>query len=170
MVDNEHSVQLKKEGVKIIVEFLDQLFANRRITSEYCWELMKGAKCNIDWKYFEKHLTKEQAASFRAISRISYYMPQEPFYELVDGYNWDTVGRAVHNENDLIEYSKCVASSVATLCIFVFCYKSSRWPDQMGAKCRSMIENARKMGVVGHIFVFLFGEIGFYVIITTTCL
>lgn len=148
MVDNEHDVELKKERVRTILKFLDQLFANRRITSDYCWEVTTSSDVTIDWKYFEKQLTNEQIASFRAIARIAYYMPQEPFYELVEGYKWDIDGRAVLNENDLIEYSKYVASSVATLCSFVFCHKSYQWPDRMGPKCKSMLENARKMGMV----------------------
>lgn len=148
MVDNEHSIQQKKRQVQTITAFLDQLFANRNITSEYCWKSFDHATPNIDWDYFEQHLSNEQMASFRAIARISYYLPQEPFYELIDGYNWDIEGKAVYTEDDLIEYSKYVASSVATLCTFVFCYKSNRWPDKMNTKCRSMIENARKMGLV----------------------
>lgn len=148
MIDNE-STETKKQRVSIIVEFLNQLFANRRITSDYCWELVNKSAA-IDWKYFEKELTNEQLRSFRAISRIAYYMPQEPFYELVEGYKWDIEERAVLNENDLIEYSKYVASSVATLCTFVFCHKSNQWPDNMGSKCHTMLENARKMGLVSY--------------------
>lgn len=148
MVDTEYSIQQKKRQVQTISAFLNQLFANRRITSEYCWEMIDDATQNINWNYFKQHLTNEQMASFRAIARISYYLPQEPFYELIDGYNWDIEGKAVYTEDDLIEYSEYVASSVATLCTFVFCYKSNRWPDKMGVKCRSMIESARKMGLV----------------------
>ncbi|XP_031621320.1 bifunctional lycopene cyclase/phytoene synthase-like [Contarinia nasturtii] len=143
MVDNEHSIELKKERIRVIVEFLDQLFSNRTIKSEYCWE-RNGSSPKIDWKYFEETLTKEQLSSFRAIARISYYMPSEPFYELVEGYKWDIDGRPVLHENDLIEYSKYVASSVATLCTFVFCHKGYKWPDTIGP----MLENARKMGLV----------------------
>lgn len=149
MVDNELSVGLKKERVKVILEFLDQMFSNRKITSEYCWEITSSDP-KIDWKYFEKQLTKEQLSSFRAINRIAHYMPQEPFYELVEGYKWDIDGRGVRDEDDLIEYSKYVASSVAVLCSFVFCHKSCHWPDEMGPKSRAMLENARKMGLVSY--------------------
>lgn len=148
MVDNGQSIQQKKRQVQTIRAFLDQLFAHRSITTEYSWVNIRDVTPNIDWNYFQQHLTNEQMASFRAIARISYYLPQEPFYELIDGYNWDIEGRAVYSEDDLIEYSKYVASSVATLCTFVFCYKSNQWPDKMDTKCRSMIENARKMGLV----------------------
>lgn len=147
MIDNEQSIELKKERHRTILDFLNQLFSNRKIKSDYCWET-DGSEPKIDWKYFEMHLTKEQLSSFRAIARISYYMPQEPFYELIDGYKWDIDGRAVLNENDLIEYSKYVASSVATLCTFVFCHKSYKWPDNMGPKSRAMLDSARKMGLV----------------------
>lgn len=153
MVDNELSVELKKVRVKVISEFLDQMFANRTISAEYCWDT-NGSEPTIDWQYFEQQLTKEQLCSFRAISRIVHYLPQEPFYELVEGYKWDIDGRAVLNEMDLIEYSKYVASSVATLCVFVFCHKSCYWPDEMGPKSRTMLENARKMGLVSFVFFF----------------
>lgn len=149
MVDNEHSIESKKQRMHVIYTFLDQMFSNRKITSEYCWQVIHGApQPIIDWPYFERVLSHEQLCAFRSIARIAYYMPQEPFYELMEGYEWDIAGRYVQNEKDLIEYSKYVASSVATLCTFVFCHKSYKWPDRMGPKCRSMLENARKMGLV----------------------
>lgn len=151
MVDNEQSAELKKQRVHVIVKFLDQLFSNRKITFDYCWETTSSVP-KIDWAYFRQQLSEEQMCSFRAISRIAYYMPQEPFYELVEGYKWDIESRTVTNDDDLIEYSKYVASSVATLCTFVFCHKSYKWPDKMGPKCRAMLENARKMGLVRKLY------------------
>lgn len=151
MVDNEHSTELKKDRLNIILEFLNQLFANRRNVSDYSWQETNNCEPSIDWIYFEKLLTEKQLCTFRGIARISYYMPQEPFYELVKGYKWDIDGRAILHENDLIEYSKCVASSVATLCTFIFCHKCQQWPDNMGPKSSLMLENARKMGLVSYI-------------------
>lgn len=149
MIDNENSIELKKNRLNVIIEFLDQLFENRIPTKNYNWTLRDESNpSSIRWKYFEENLSSEQLSSFRSISRIAYYLPQEPFYELVDGYKWDIDGRLVNTENDLLEYSKCVASSVATLCTFIFCHKSYRWPDNFGPKCQTMLENARKMGLV----------------------
>lgn len=148
MVDNKQSVELKKNRLNVITEFFHQLFANRENVSAYTWKSRNNCKPSIDWKYFERQLTQKQLCAFRGIARISGYMPQEPFYELVNGYKWDIDGRAVLHENDLIEYSEYVASSVATLCTFIFCHKCSQWPDEMGPKCRLMLENARKMGLV----------------------
>lgn len=148
MVDNEISVEQKRHQVEIITKFLDQLFSGRRVTGLYKWESdHKISKSPIDWEYFENNLDEKQLASFRSIARISYYLPQEPFYELVQGYIWDIDQRTVRNEDDLLEYSKYVASSVATLCTFVFCHKTYQWPDNFGPKCKSMLENARKMGL-----------------------
>ncbi len=148
MIDTEHSTELKKRRLDVITQFLNQLFANRKTSSGYTWQLTNNCEPSIDWKYFEKHLTGKQLCAFRGIARISFYMPQEPFYELVDGYKWDIDGRAISHEDDLIEYSKYVASSVATLCTFIYCHKCCQWPDEMGPKSRSMLENARKMGLV----------------------
>ncbi|KAJ6635851.1 Bifunctional lycopene cyclase/phytoene synthase [Pseudolycoriella hygida] len=148
MVDNEHSMELKTHRLKVIEEFLDQLFANRVNVYNYTWKVTSNSEPSIDWNYFRKQLTDKQLRSFRGIARISFYLPQEPFYELVKGYKWDIDGRMTHSENDLIEYSKYVASSVATLCTFLFCHKCREWPDQMGPKSISMLENARKMGLV----------------------
>lgn len=148
MVDNQQCVALKKERLNIILEFLKQLFANRYNVSDYSWQVTNNFEPPIDWKYFENQLTEKQLCAFRGMARISYYMPQEPFYELVKGYKWDIDGRPILHENDLIEYSECVASSVATLCTFVFCHKFHQWPDNMGPKSRLMLNNARKMGLV----------------------
>lgn len=149
MVDNEISVEQKRHQVEIITKFLDQLFSNRRVTDVYMWECDQLVNYpTVDWKYFKNHLDEKQLASFRSIARIVYYLPQEPFYELVQGYIWDIEQRTVRNEDDLLEYSKYVASSVATLCTFVFCHKTYQWPDSFGPKCKSMLENARKMGMV----------------------
>lgn len=149
MVDIEQSVELKKDRLNVITQFLNQLFSNRVNVSGYTWQsTTNNCEPSIDWKYFEKQLTEKQLCAFRGIARISCYMPQEPFYELISGYKWDIDGRAIRNENDLIEYSMYVASSVATLCTFIYCHKCSQWPDEMGPKSKSMLENARKMGLV----------------------
>lgn len=149
IIDEEHDVQSKRQQrMHVICTFLDQLFSNRRITSEYCWEMIVPQP-KIDWPYFEGELTNEQLCVFRALSRIAYYLPQEPFYELMHGYAWDIAKSIVRNESDLIEYSKYVTSSGGTLCTFVLCQKSYQWPDRMGPKCRFMFENIQKLGVVG---------------------
>lgn len=149
MVDNETETVQKQEQVHIIKKFLNQLFANRKIIGLYKWEMITSDS-QIDWEYFENRLNGKQLSTFRAIARISYYLPQEPFYELLDGFVWDINNRIVENENDLMEYSKYVASSVATLCTFIFCHKCAEWPDELGPKCETMLLNARKMGLVSN--------------------
>lgn len=132
----------------IIRKFLDGLFSNRKITSEYCWELV-APQPKIDWPYFARELTNQQLCLMRAFSRIVHYMPQEPVYELMDGYDMDVAGINIKNENDLIEYLNYVASSGMTSLTYLLCHKSNQFPDRMGPKYRSLIENMRKLGVVG---------------------
>lgn len=149
MIDTPQSAALKTERLDVIVKFLNELFQNRKIKSFFEWtEEIDDIEKKIDWKYFAKNLSEKELSAFRSISRIAYSLPHEPFYELVEGYKWDIEEKPVRNELDLMEYSKYVASSVATLCTFTFCYKSGQWPDKFGAACQFMIENARKMGMV----------------------
>lgn len=148
MIDIEQSMESKKQRLNVITLFLDQLFAHRTNLSNYTWQTATDCEPSIDWKYFEQQLSEKQLCTFRGVARISSYMPQEPFYELVAGYQWDIDGRPILHEDDLIEYSKYVASSVATLCTFIFCHKCCQWPDEMGPKSRTMLEMARKMGMV----------------------
>lgn len=152
MIDNETETAERNRILNIIVEFLNQLFSERVTTSVFIWYNKPNPdrkSCErVDWSYFKEHLTLEQLAAFRAISRISHYLPQEPFYELMEGYKWDIDSRPINNVDDLKLYSSYVASSVATLCTFIVCTRSNHWPDNFGIKCTNMIEHARNMGMV----------------------
>lgn len=159
MIDTPESTDLKKERLDIIVKFLNQLFRHRHVKNYFEWtEDIEDSAQKIDWPYFENCLSDEELSAFRSVTLIAYYLPHEPFYELVEGYKWDIDEKPVRNELDLMEYSKYVASSVATLCTFIFCYKSNQWPDNFGPACQCMIENARKMGMVTQIQHFIFNN------------
>lgn len=148
MVDDDSAIELINQRWQIAYEFFDQLFSNRKITSKYCWQVI-ASQPKIDWPYFERLLSQRDLCMFRAMARIAYFLPQEPFYELMSGYKSDiTADRCIQNENDLIEYAASVASSASTLIALDFCHRSNRGPDQMGSNYRIMIENVRKMGVV----------------------
>lgn len=152
MIDSETDVNERKKQLNIITKFLDQMFGDRESKGYFNWKSKSGSKkkpCKrVHWTYFEEHLTPDQLSAFRAISRIASYLPQDPFYELVEGYKWDIDGRPVKNVEELKEYSSYVASSVATLCTFIVCTRSYHWPDNFGTKCEKMIEHARNMGRV----------------------
>lgn len=74
---------------------------------------------------------------------ISHKVPREPLIELLEGYAWDlnldtSHDRRIRFEENLIQYSEHVASSVAEMCMFVI----DRNPQP------SIIFAARQMGVV----------------------
>ncbi|MDK3206255.1 squalene/phytoene synthase family protein, partial [Escherichia coli] len=69
-------------------------------------------------------LADEELSCFRALSRISLYLPRKPFSELLDGYRWDVVGKPILTEDDLLLYCSHVASSVGTLCVYAMVYNS----------------------------------------------
>jgi 15-cis-phytoene synthase/lycopene beta-cyclase len=98
------------------------MFADR--DSDYGVSTATVREPNIDWAHYRQELSDEELSCFRAISRISFYMPRKPFYELLEGYRWDVAGKSVENESDLLLYSSYVAGSVGTLCVYVMLYKS----------------------------------------------
>lgn len=75
-------------------------------------------------------------------------MPQEPFYELMQGYQRDVDRQCIQNENDLIEYAAMVSGNASIMVTWVLCHKSNQWPHKMGSKYGIMLENARKTGTV----------------------
>lgn len=149
MIDVPQSAAPKKERMEVIVKFLNELFRHRKVESFFEWtEENDDIEKTINWDYFEEYLSDVELSAFRSLCRIAYYLPHEPFYELIEGYKWDIEEKPIRNELDLMEYSKYIASSVATLCTFTFCHRSNQWPDKFGPACQSMIDNARKMGMV----------------------
>ncbi|RWS11464.1 bifunctional lycopene cyclase/phytoene synthase-like isoform X2 [Dinothrombium tinctorium] len=150
MIDNESIVDKRKDKVNLIKKFIDELSVDRAPS----WKYDVGKKIdpksvpNIDWSYYEKHLKKNQLAAFRAISRISYYLPLEPFRELIRGYEWDINEKMIETDSDLLEYSSYVASSVATLFTCIMCFKSDFVGRKLIKEDEWLIERARDMGKV----------------------
>lgn len=151
MVDDAPTSEERKNNIKLIIDFLDELFKNRTVNNQWIYDIGGRIDCSscpqINWKYYEDRLEEDKLAAFRSIARISYYLPAEPFYELVKGYQWDMDSTIVKNEHDLVLYSNYVASSVAVLCTFVICYKSGNYPHGLNAKDDWMIKRAREQGV-----------------------
>ncbi|XP_050541352.1 uncharacterized protein LOC126905568 isoform X2 [Daktulosphaira vitifoliae] len=143
MIDNEQENK-KKLKLKLITKFVDELFAGRK--SDYEVET-KPYIVPICWSQYESELSDEEMACFRAISRISFYMPRKPFYELIEGYKWDMEGKKVKNEDDLLLYSSYVAGSVGTLCVYIILYKTG--DQKLDQKQHEyVIEKAKQMGRV----------------------
>lgn len=146
MIDSEPNVGIKKRKLALIEEFIGELFADR--SADYDVKTsMTPRNPKLDWKRYRIELTDEELSCFRAISRISFYLPRKPFYELLDGYRWDVDGKMVQNETDLLLYSSYVAGSVGTLCVYVMVYKSGVEIDD-DEKHDFVIRKAQQMGQV----------------------
>ncbi|XP_074594288.1 uncharacterized protein LOC141849730 [Brevipalpus obovatus] len=151
MIDEEPDQQKKIANLDTIKKFLDTIFAGRgekTWTYDIAREIDPRHQPQVNWQHYKKCLTDEQFRSFRALSRIVYYLPSEPFYELCRGYRWDIDNKEVVTEEDLLEYSSYVASSIGTLCVFIICYKSGRCPDAVTKSQSNVIDRAREMGQV----------------------
>lgn len=146
MIDSEPKVGVKKQKLKLIETFIDELFADR--SSDYDVKTsITPQKPKVNWEQYRLDLTDEELSCFRAISKISFYLPRKPFYELLDGYRWDVDGKTVQNETDLLLYSSYVAGSVGTLCVYVMVYKSATQIDDH-KRHDFVIGKAQQMGQV----------------------
>ncbi|XP_015369177.1 PREDICTED: bifunctional lycopene cyclase/phytoene synthase-like isoform X2 [Diuraphis noxia] len=146
MIDSEPNIGIKKRKLTLIKDFIGELFADRNSDYDVKTSMTSGNP-KLDWKRYRIELTDEELSCFRAISRISFYLPRKPFYELLDGYQWDVDGKMVHNETDLLLYSSYVAGSVGTLCVYVMVYKSGVEIDD-DEKHDFVIRKAQQMGQV----------------------
>lgn len=150
MIDSEPVADRKLRKLELTERFTDELFADRR--SDYDVETATGCRVpRVDWSLYQSELSAEELSCFRALSRIVFYLPRKPFYELLDGYRWDVNGNTVNDENDLLLYSSYVAGSVGTLCVYVMVYKSGATDN--GETHEFVIKKAHQMGQVsrGHI-------------------
>ncbi|VVC39976.1 Squalene/phytoene synthase, conserved site,Squalene/phytoene synthase,Lycopene cyclase [Cinara cedri] len=145
IIDDETDVLRKKCKLNVIEKFVNELFADRK--SDYDVKTVPYT-AKVDWAYYQSELTGEEMASFRAVSRIAFYLPRKPFYELIAGYQWDIEGRLVRNEEDLLLYSSYVAGSVGTLCVYVMLYRCDNDVYDVFGEDDYVIEKARQMGRV----------------------
>jgi 15-cis-phytoene synthase / lycopene beta-cyclase len=153
MIDSEPNVGVKKQKLMLIERFIGEIFADR--SADYDVKTSTSRKPEVDWQRYRQELTDEELSCFRAISRISFYLPRKPFYELIDGYRWDVNGKMVQNETDLLLYSSYVAGSVGTLCVYVMMYKSGVNIDD-DARHDFVIKKAQQMGQVRMYMVYIY--------------
>lgn len=146
MIDNEPNVDKKKLKLEMTKKFINELFADRKSDFDV---KAKPVKPNIDWTKYQSEFTDVEMASFRAVSRIAFYLPRKPFDELIAGYQWDIDGRNVKNEEDLMLYSDYVAGSVGTLCVYTMMYRCDK-NSNLAEKHDYVIEKAQQMGRVSY--------------------
>lgn len=149
MIDDESNVEKKKHKLEIIKIFIKELFADRKSDYEV---KTRPQDTKIDWANYESELTNEEISCFRALSRIAFYLPRKPFYELLLGYQWDLEGRLIRNEDDLLLYSNYVAGSIGTLCVFLIIHKCDDGKHGLKENYDYVIEKAQQMGRVSYLF------------------
>lgn len=145
MIDGELNAEKKEHKLKVVKTFINELFADRKSDYEV---KTRPQEPKIDWEMYEYELTTVEISCFRALSRIVFYLPRKPFYELLAGYQWDVEGRLVQNEDDLLLYSNYVAGSVGVLCVYVIIYKCNYEKYSINEKYDYVIDKAQQMGRV----------------------
>lgn len=155
MIDNGSDIVVKKRKLMLIKRFVGELFADR--DSDYGVNITTPREPKVNWvRYEPQEFSNEELSCFRALARISFYLPRKPFTELLEGYKWDVDGRTVENETDLLLYSKYVAGSVGVLCVYVMLYNSGDCGRFNNDKRDFLVEKARQMGQVSSIYKYIY--------------
>jgi 15-cis-phytoene synthase/lycopene beta-cyclase len=68
--------------------------------------------------FMHKRVPKDAQSAFFLVSTICTRIPRYPFDDLIAGYEWDLRGSPIVTQEDLVEYSRLVASSVAEMCVW----------------------------------------------------
>ncbi|KAK9900028.1 terpenoid synthase [Cystobasidium minutum MCA 4210] len=100
--------------------------------------------------FLHKRVPEEAQPAFYLLSTISNKIPRYPFDDLIAGYEWDLAGqsaRPISTTEDLVEYSRLVASSVAEMCVWAMWANEGISPDLSEDDKKHVLQKAASMGV-----------------------
>lgn len=148
MIDDENDNTKNKHKYNVIKTFIDELFADRRSDSDV---QTKPQNVQINWAQYRSDLTDMEMAIYRAISRISFYIPRKPFDEILMGFQWDIDNKPIKTEGDLISYAYDVSGSIALMTMYALMYKSeNKNYDVLDIDSR-LIKKVHQIGVVSSV-------------------
>lgn len=132
LFDNEEvSVEKRQHQLKLVKSFVNQAFHQK--------------PQDIKWEMYREELPESCISAFQSFMRLVHVVEIGAVMELLDGYRWDLERRPVKNEEDLKEYSACVASSVGEMCTRVILSYADK---ETKGDVAWTIERAREMGLV----------------------
>ncbi|KAL5245315.1 hypothetical protein ACI65C_012725 [Semiaphis heraclei] len=143
MFDSKSDEKKKKLKLELSKQFISEVFSDRK--SDYdVKRIPKEVK--IDWKKYESEFTDFELSSYRALSRIAFFLPRKPFEELFAGYQWDLELTLVRNEKDLMLYTSYVAGSIGAMCLYVIMYRYGNDMNELVDNADYLTKQAYKIG------------------------
>ncbi|KAI8333874.1 Lycopene beta-cyclase [Chlamydoabsidia padenii] len=133
--DESVPVEQRKRQLTLVRNFVIDLFSQK-----------SDSAMDINWKPYAS-LPENCLASFRSFVRLRHVLQVEAVLELLDGYTWDLERKPVLDEDDLIYYSQCVASSVGEMCTRILMHNSQDG-DRDQKTLAWTVDRARDMGLV----------------------
>lgn len=100
--------------------------------------------------FLHKRVPEDAQSAFYLLSTISHKIPRYPFDDLIAGYEWDLAGqdeRPISTSEDLVEYSRLVASSVAEMCVWAMWANEGISPDLLPEDQKYVLQKAASMGI-----------------------
>jgi len=101
--------------------------------------------------FLHQNVPKEAQSAFFLLSTICRRIPRYPFDDLIEGYEWDLEGgekRPIVTTEDLVEYSRLVAASVAEMCVWAMWANEGESGEGRTQEGRAAIlKSAASMGI-----------------------
>ena len=133
--DESVSVNERKKQLKLTSQFVSDLFSQK-----------VSAPSAISWEIYSDQLPASCISAFKSFTCLRHVLEVEAIKELLNGYKWDLERRSVLNQDDLRQYSACVASSVGEMCTRIILAHSDKFYTQQ--ETQWIIQRAREMGLV----------------------
>lgn len=133
--DETVSVKARQQQLELTHKFVRDLFSQK-----------VNASSAIDWEFYGNQLPAACLSAFKSFTRLRHVLEFDAIKELLDGYQWDLERRPVLTEDDLCQYSACVASSVGEMCTRILLLHSDQ--QYSDTEINWTIGRARDMGLV----------------------
>ncbi|KAG2230910.1 hypothetical protein INT48_000022, partial [Thamnidium elegans] len=131
--DESVPVEKRKDQLKVTHQFVKELFSQKTNTPV------------IDWEFYAAQLPSSCVSAFKTFTRLRHILQVDAIEELLDGYKWDLERRPIVTQQDLYQYSACVASSVGEMCTRILLHNND---TGVHTNDRCILERAREMGLV----------------------
>jgi len=149
IMDDASNMDDKKLKLKLLHKYVGECFADRK--SDYDVKSIPH-EVNIDWTPYESSFNIEQMASFRALSRIVFFLPRKPYEELLAGLECDLANALYKTEKDVVDYFTLISGSHSVMCIYSFLYRFNIDKYELVEKDDYVIKKAYQLGNVSNFY------------------
>lgn len=104
-ISSKCSKEAKLIRFEKLKQLVEQIHQNREVTGRMKWKNMVFDD-EIDWANFKSHFSPEEISIFRSYVQISYYLPSEPIFDILNAFRIDLENEPIKSVDELKEYAR----------------------------------------------------------------